>query len=65
VACQDKFFLLLLWFLDSSGNILHAATKRLSTTHAAVVGEAQVALLATHFAFSLGIYTTTNNNNNN
>jgi hypothetical protein len=40
---------------DSNGKIIHAATKRLSTTDASI-GEAQAALLASQIASSIVIY---------
>jgi hypothetical protein len=55
VAVKNDFSVAAMVFSDSNGKIIHAATKRLSTTDASI-GEAQAALLASQIAYSLGIY---------
>jgi hypothetical protein len=55
VAVKNDFSVAAMVLSDSNGKIIHAATKRLSTTDASI-GEAQAALLASQIASSLGIY---------
>ncbi|GLT55504.1 hypothetical protein SLA2020_286190 [Shorea laevis] len=55
VAVKSDFSVAAMVLSGSNGNILHDATNRLSSTDVAV-GEAQVALLATQSATSLGIH---------
>ncbi|GLT57767.1 hypothetical protein SLA2020_307160 [Shorea laevis] len=55
VAVKSDFSVAAMVLSDSTGKIIHAATKRLSTTDSAI-GEAQAALLACKTTTSLGIY---------
>jgi hypothetical protein len=58
VVIKNDFSVAAMVLSDSNGKIIHAVTKRLSTTDA-TIGEAQVALLASQIASSLGIYSLT------